>query len=375
MTTLDPIEARLTAAFAIDLSSSDVGRLDERIGRALARPAPSRRFGMPAPRWFLRPLPLLAALALLTGSVIGASSLLDRLVQSSGTPGWLTAWERAELLDLEQTDGDVTINLVRAYADRNQVLVGFTVTGLPAAPDASAGDRAPIEWTAGIVDPSGRSAEAWATVRSGSEADAAQVSASIHTWEGDVTPEAGTWVLTFTSVGYDGGAWTPGACDVDSTDPACLVPPVNAMVEGTWRFAFDLPAPTGAVLTPAVAATADAATITLTELHVSATMVRARLALRIDGQDVDAWAWTEQPSTIRHGDTSLTFNTGYRVTQAAADRGPLGDESEWLTPGGAGEVAGIWEITIPEIWYSVTGEDDATGTLLAGPWTLTVDVP
>ena len=63
---------------------------------------------------------------------------------------------------------------------------------------------------------------------------------------------------------------------------------------------------------------------------MSATMVRARLALRIDGQDVDAWGWTEQPSTIRHGDTSMTFTTGNHLTLAAEDRGPLGDENEFL---------------------------------------------
>ena len=104
--------------------------------------------------------------------MIGASSLLDRLVEDSGTPGWLAAWERAELLDLEQTDGDVTITLVRAYADRNQVLVGFTVAGLPAArtPAPKTGPRSngPPDSSIPLADRPRHGRR----VRHGSEADA-----------------------------------------------------------------------------------------------------------------------------------------------------------------------------------------------------------
>ena len=373
MTTLDQTEIRLAAALAIDLSADDIHRLDERIGRAMARPAASHRFAMPGARWFLRPLPLLAAIALLSGTVIGAASLLDRLVESQGMPGWRAAWEQAEVLDLEQTDDDVTIHLVRAYADLNQVLIGFTVSGLGAAPTADDGDAPALEWTAELLDPAGRSAETWATVRAGTGIDAADVSANVHTWDGHVTPDAGTWILTFTSVGYGGGTWTPGECDVDSTDPACADAATTDMVEGTWRFAFDLAAPSGVAVTPGIGATKDAATITLTELRISDTMIHAALALHVDGEEVDAWGWTEQEAVIRHDDASFAFTIGAHVTMASEDRGPLGDINEFLASAVIEEPAGQWEIEIPEIWYSVVG--DETDIRLDGPWTITVDVP
>ena len=206
MTTLDPIEARLAAAFAIDLSPNDIGRLDERIGRALARPAPTRRFAMPAPRWFLRPLPLLAALALLTGSVIGASSLLDRLVESSGIAGL------AGSLGARRAPGSGTDR--RRCHDHP----GPRLCGSQPGPRRVHRRRAPgrpgREHRGSDPDRMDRRTRRSHRAdrrgmgdgpRLGTEADAAQVSANIHTWEGDVTPEAGTWVLTFTSVGYDGG--------------------------------------------------------------------------------------------------------------------------------------------------------------------------
>ena len=373
MTLDDQIAARLQTALAVELSPDQVRRLDARVEGARTQPGSRHWPAMARLRWFVRPVPLLAALALISGSVIGAASLLDQLMESQGAPGWQAAWDKAQIVNLEQTDGDVTITLVRAYADRNQVLVGFNVTGLPGARTSDGGDPSPLEWTAGLTDPTGQTAETWATVRTGLETRRADASASIQTWEGPVGSKAGTWILTFTSIGYGGGAWTPGECDVDSLDPACSDLQANRMVEGTWRFEFDLPAPTGMVLTPEIAVAEGAATLTLTELRIAPTMVRAGVALRVDGAVVSAWGSTEQTATIRRDDASYPFTTESHVTQAVEDRGPLGDENAFLNAAGPSTGSGTWVIEFPEIWY--TSEGDGTVVRLSGPWTFTVDVP
>ena len=89
--------------------------------------------------------------------------------------------------------------------------VFFTVEGLETVA-SDAGELAPLEWTAELRDPAGRSAQEWAVVRSGTEGNEIGLSANVHTWEGAVTPMAGTWQLTFTSIGYNSGFFGPGEC-------------------------------------------------------------------------------------------------------------------------------------------------------------------
>ena len=103
----------------------------------------------------VRPLAVLAAFVLLTGAVGAALNLLDRTVESSGTPGWQTAWNRAQNLGIAETDAGVTITVERAYADRNQVLVGFTVAGLE-PPVSGTAEPPALEWTTTLTDPTGR---------------------------------------------------------------------------------------------------------------------------------------------------------------------------------------------------------------------------
>ena len=84
---------------------------------------------------------------------------------------------------------------------------------------------------------------------------------------------AGTWELTFTSVGCSDPGFVPGECTVGATDPECVNPPANAMVDGTWQFQFALPQPGGTVVLPNVADTEGQATLTLTELRIAPTMI------------------------------------------------------------------------------------------------------
>ena len=372
MTTRDQIETRLLQAVAVEPSEDGLRWLDQRVAQVVARPAALPRQGRSAFRLVLRPLALVAALMLLAGAVAGGMGLLDQLFQSSA-PGWRTGWDRAERLDLKQTDAGVTITLERAYADLNLVLVGFTVAGLEAAPLSDHGDAVPIEWRAELRDPTGRSLEQWATSLGGSEIADSSLSAVGNVWEGAVTPVAGTWVLTFTSVGYNSGGFVPGECTVGNTDPACVNPPANAMVDGTWRFEFELPAPAGTMVSPNVSDTQGQATLTLTEMRITPTMVTSRIALRVNGSTVADW----HPNiSIRRGDTTYISNSSYHVTQDPNSQGPNGDVNEFLTISGADVATGTWVIEIPELTYRSTTDTPIEDEIrLDGPWTLTVTVP
>lgn len=368
MTTREEIETRLQRAVAVDPTEAGLRWLDQRVAQLAARSvAMPRQRGF---RTFLRPLALVAALMLLAGAVAAGTGLLDRIFESSGMPGWRLAWDRAERLGLKQTDAGITITLERAYADRNQFLVGVTVAGLEPAPTSGHGESAPIEWKAELRDPAGRTSDQWAATRAGSDIADTNLSAIVHVWEGAVTPMAGTWVLTFSSIGYNGGGFVSGECTTGNTDPACVNPPANAMIDGTWRFEFELPAPAGMVLSPNVSVTQGEGTLTLTQLRITPTMVTSRIALRVAGGSVVEW----QPTiSIRRGDTPYVTNASYHITQDPNTQGPEGDLNEFLTTAGADTASGTWVIEIPELTYR--SSESGPETRLVGPWTLTVTVP
>jgi hypothetical protein len=387
MTTRDQIETRLLGAVAFEPSEDGLRWLDQRVAQIAARPVALPRRGFVIPRLVLRPVLVLAAFVLIAGAVAGGVGLLDQIFQSSAMPGWQTAWDRAERLDLTQTDAGVTITLERAYADLNHVLVGFTVEGLQAAPLSDHGEPAPIEWRAELRDPTGRTADQWATSGTGTSISDPNLSAVGNFWEGAVTPVAGTWVLTFTSVGFNAGGFVSGECYVGNTDPACENPPPRAMVDGTWRFEFALPAPVGTVLSPNVSQTVGDATLTLTELRITPTMITARIALRVAGGTVADWGpaigwgpWVHSMSIRRDGTEYDRGNITSHVTVLGQDpdaQGPEGDVNEFMTNAGVDEATGTWEIEISEITYRASIYDpiEQEGIHLSGPWTLTVTVP
>ena len=154
MTANDEIETRLVQAMAITPSAPVMRRMDERVAAMLAAPAvrPTRS----GARRLLRPMLLAATLALAAGAVAAAVTLIDRLAEEA-SPGWATTWERAEVLGIHQTDGDVTLTLERAYVDLNQVMLGVSVDGLGALPDAGDGSRNDhlLSWDVEIRGPGG----------------------------------------------------------------------------------------------------------------------------------------------------------------------------------------------------------------------------
>ena len=145
----------------------------------------------------------------------------------------------------------------------------------------------------------------------------------------------------------------------------------SELLPDPWRFAFGLSAPTGTVVSDATALTVEGATLTLTELRVTPTMVAYRIALRVAGHDIVYWTTMDQ--TVRRGDVSFTTTDGYHVTQDPADQGPNGDENECSTSTGSDPAAGTWEIVIHEIWYLARGATE--DVLLKGPWRFEVDIP
>lgn len=366
MTTRDDIETQLLRAVAVDPSEDGLRQLDGRVARAMATPATSAARGS-VRGLFLRPMVLALLLLLVAGAVGAAMSLLDRMIEESDA-GWRTAWDRAELIGMRETDAGVTITLERAYADMNQVLVGFTVEGLGGS--SSLSESASLEWRADLRDPNGRHAEDWATSTAGREQAETGLSAIVQTWEGVPAQVAGAWVLTFTSIGHHGDGMVPGQCTVGATDPECVNPASNGMVDGTWQFEFELPEPAGTVVSANVSETVGPATVTVTELVISPTMVRAALALRMEGVAVAEWHWNN--GSVRHGDVTYAFRAGYHMAASPDAQGSDGDVNEFMAPEGADDVTGSWEFEIAELDYSITG---GGMTHLEGPWTLTVTVP
>lgn len=374
MTTPNDVGTRLRQVLEVNPSEEDLRTLDARVARAMGQPVAARGWRLGSWRTFLRPLALAAALALATGTVAATLTLLERITTES-TPGVQAAWDQAELLALRETDAGVTIALERAYADLNQVAVFFTVEGLETV-ESSSGEAAPIEWTAELRDPAGRPAEEWARVRGGTAGTELDLTANVHTWEGEVTPSAGTWELTFTSIGYNGGAFAPGECDDGAADPACASQAPSAMIEGTWRFVFELPQPAGTVVSTDVTASEGNAAVTLTELRISPTMIAAAMSLRVEGEAVTSWATANDTLVSIEGPNGeYTANTSYHVTGDPDDQGPGGDQNEFLTTEGSDDAAGSWEIIIPVLWYAAGEGGPETGTIVDGPITIAVDVP
>jgi hypothetical protein len=342
MTGHDEIETRLIQAMAITPSAPVMQRLDERVAAMLA--APAVRPMPPFARRLLRPMLLAAALALAAGAVAAALTLIDRLAEEV-SPGWATAWDRAEVLGIRQTDGDVTLTLERAYVDLNQVMLGVSVDGLGALPDAGDGTRNDhrLSWVVEIRGPGG-----W-RIHPEASGDAARVvegeeSAVIFTF-GSPPYVAGPWELSVSSVGYGEGN----------------------MTDGTWDFAFELPEPVGTTVTSSASDTVGDATLTLTELRIAPSTIVARIRLDVDGTPLAYWsAGTGQDGeVIRHGEA--TFQIAQETIHAATP-----EENGYLTASGSDEAAGTWEVVIPELGYTTA---DGENVSLVGPWTLTVTVP
>lgn len=359
MTTHNDVEARLRHAFALEPSAAGMRWLDDRMARAMARPAPAASRWVLGRRLLLRPVAVLAAFVLLTGAVAGTLTLLERISQTSSA-GVRAAWDRAELLGISREDSGVTVTLERAYADLNQVIVFLEVEGL------DGGSPAGVDTIAQLRDPSGRRAEEWAWAMGGTSDAEPDLAASIMSWDGEVAPEAGTWQLTITTVGY--GGMMDGACTAGELADGTCAAGDGERVDGLWQFEFALPAPAGDLVRANDSDTHGAATITLDELRLAPSAVSGRIHLELDGTPVTSW--TPTIAAIRRDGETWEPGTDPNYTGRAVDDGG----HEFMTSIGVETSAGTWEIEISEIAIA----SETTGLLetrIQGPWIVRVVVP
>jgi hypothetical protein len=358
MTTREEIETRLLEAVEVNPSEDGLRWLDQRVAEVAARPAVTLRDRLFVPRTLLRPLPLVAAFILLTGAVVGGMGLLERL--ASSTPGWRTAFDRAEVLGIQQTDAGLTLTLERAYADLNQVMVFVTIEGLavPRSTDGIVTDHLAV-FDADLRDPTGRGAYTITGVDDAEARDAeATLGVAVRSFQFEPPASvAGMYELTINSIGYG------------ADGPECVSPCVHDPIAGAWRFEFALPEPAGIVLAPGASDTVGQATLSLTEFRVTPTMVSARIAMHVDGSPVAYWAFIPSEDDVRHDGTSYGLWSGRHILPEGFAEGP---ETEFSTTEGTDEAAGTWEIVIPELDYGMTNDEMLH---LVGPWTLTVTVP
>jgi hypothetical protein len=354
MTTRDEIETRLLRAVEVAPTEDGLRRLDERVARAMAAPVAMHRGGPFTRRMLLRPLALVAAFVLLTGAVVGGMGLLERT--ASLTPGWRTAFDRAEILGISQTDAGLTLTLERAYADLNQVMVFITVAGLapPRSTDGFVTDHLSIS-DADLRDPTGRQAY----TMTGTDAAEADLGVALRSFQFQPPVSvAGTYELTIHSIGYG------------ADGPDCVSPCMSDTIAGTWRFRFELPKPAGTVLSPGASDTVGQATLSVTELRVTPSMISARIAMHVGGSPVAYWSFIPSDDDVRHEGTSYGLWSGRHIlVEAPFEEGP---EMEFYTTAGADDAAGTWEIVIHELDYGMNNEEQIH---LTGPWTLMVTVP
>jgi hypothetical protein len=229
-------------------------------------------------------------------------------------------------------------------------MVFLSVAGVGSVDPSGAG-RQDITWSASLHGP-GDGQLAWTTGAGAIETD---VAAIVQGWG---PPAATTGAYELTIACLEIARPTDGMqCSQPLADP--------------WRFKFDLPAPTGTVVTDVGASTVAEATLTLTELRITPTMVSYRIGLHVADTDVANWQTTT--ATVHRGGDAFVTNSDYHVTQDAADQGPNGDENEFSTSAGPAAAAGPWGIVIPEISYTPRGATEFVS--LKGPWTFEVDVP
>ena len=353
MTGTEAIEARLQSLLEVDPTDDALAWLDRRVSQVIAQPiAQDAGKGGQRLRLLLRPLPLLVAFLVLTGAVAGALGLLERIATQSGA-GYRVAWEQAEVLGISQTDAGYTVTLERAYADINQVVVFLNVEGPLTGEEGSS-----VDVGGSLIDAAGEHRE-----QMGTGAVETDLAAVVRAWD---TPAggAGTYVLDIRSLQI-----IPGAAFTE----------VPAPIEGEWLFEFDVPEPDGLAIAPDVSSTVGAATVTLTEVRFSPSMIRGVMHLTVDGAPAPVWAPLIE--SVRHDNELVSTDTDANFYGT-----PIREEHatgfDFRTGFGTDIASGSWEITISEIQFPElipaedgTEEIDDPYAPLRGPWTLTFTVP
>jgi hypothetical protein len=303
--------------------------------------------------WVLLPLILL----LIAGTVYAASPLIREIFQKYA--GHIEEAGLSQEINLSQTINGVTVNLERAYADSNVVLVGFTVSG-PSTRYITQGDKLSTvdgqvlkaKGSMGFVPGSTRVMNNWLPTERVAVIEAFDT-ASLQ----GVSPEL---VLSFVIPVLD---WTE--------------PGLNAPVAGVFTFEFSVPFHSGQVIKVGQTVEAAGVSITLDEVLISPWETRAVLRFN------PPYNAEECPSPI----ASLVLPNGKSVNEASGQVLEISYVTSFM--GDYTNKPGEWLVVISELVFSpdlsqatpVPGYEGvyigkASDTKrLAGPWIFRFQVP
>ncbi len=303
--------------------------------------------------WVLLPLILL----LIAGTVYAASPLIREIFQKYA--GHIEEAGLAQEINLSQTINGVTVNLERAYADSNAILVGFTVSG-PSERYITQGDKL------STVDGQVLKAK-------GSMGFVPGSTMVMNNWSPD---ERVAVIEAFDTASLQG---------VSSELNLRLVIPVldwakpglNAPVAGVFTFEFSVPFHSGKVVNVGQTAEMEGISITLDEVLISPWETRAVFRFNPPYDEEN------QPSPIG----SLVLPNGRLVNEAS---GQISETSYIISfMGDFMDQDGEWIIVISEFVFSpdlsqatpvpgypgvYTGKSNDTQRL-SGPWVFHFQVP
>jgi hypothetical protein len=308
------LEERLALALAYQPSAAGLARLDDRMAEAIEKTALDRLGRARVRRPLLRALALVVLLAILIAATLAGATLLDRLVAQ--VEGWRLAVERSTPLNMSQTVNGVTVTLIGAYADANQVFVSLAGPETPDLPMLQTADGELL----------------FPTFMTASETTQAEGAVAI----GGYRTPAGAGELI--------GPLTLTVFEL-SRIPGEEIP-------GPWEFTFSVPNSGGLTLEPGVIATDEGVTVSLERVTITPTSVE--VGLDYSGLD-DGWEWL--PITqVHHG--TLEYGVG---------------GGDWLfsTVAGTDSPGGSWTVSVTEL-VGFRGEEQWR---IPGMWELTFEVP
>jgi hypothetical protein len=339
----DRLEDELIALFAVQPGEAVIGRLDERIERALRTWKPTtgrgvrlgRRAGL---------IGLLAATFLIGGATGSLQSLYFLLAGPFDTP-----WHRGDEIGLSQTVDGYTVTIDRAYADATRLALAISVVDEL----ERAGTTQISAYSTIVTDEAGEYESGGGAV---SRPDGAYAAVNV-AWKqpAELPLPAGPRqlhvVIPFIQVRDDSTPPPDTDGDANEWDPW-------HRVAGPWTFDFELMVDGGTTVTPDAVAGIDGVRVSVHRLIAASGIVRVEL--RIDG-NLPPGDWTPV-GEVRHGDRVLPFVVG---DLAAGSDGMLA----FMTDGGVPNASGEWTVMIKEL---INGSGDER---LPGPWILTFTAP
>ena len=338
MTTNDELEPGLGRAFAFEPSATSTQGMDRRVAAAIAgagrvQAGPRPMVGRPVRRrWFA------FAIAGLALALVAATTSLMGLYAGMGGDAYRIAWDRGQAVGLSQTRDGYRVTVERAYADGASLMLAVSVVDTEGRGHSQVGAAGMELALAGTpYEP---------LFGQGAPLDE-RASANVWWFAADDLVLPGTREITVT---------VPAIEVRDNATP----PPSSAEatwnpwheVTGPWTFTFDLPIAGGAVVEPGVSASAAGIELSLDQVLISPTRVRAQLVA--SGASGGAWAIVGR---VLHNGRVLTDGGGPVVA----------GDLQLTTGTGVDDARGEWRVVVDEL----VGMSERT----AGPWEFRFTVP